>query len=382
MRNVTILNETMGNGTIRNGTLRNGTMRNVTKATVGLASSLIILSGAMATTTQAASDNLVSVKTDSRIILDGVIEPAWEKASVLEITLDELPYEANNYSGMESTRVQMKSLYDDHAVYFLIQYDDPTKSLARYPWEKQADGSWKQLKGKDQTGHDNVYYEDKFGFFWDINASDFDKKGCYAACHMQNAQGKIAGIDQRGLAPGRKYTQASQTIDMWHWKSVRMNPLGLIDDQYVDDVTNPQVNKNWGRHGDSKTGGGYVDNMNADKTAPAFMNRSQGNVDGFTITPSQQTPFVDTFKPGDRLPGIIAEPFTGSRGDIWAKGDWQDGKWTIEIKRALVTTGDKAEIQDVQFSDLSKTYYFGISVFDNSQINHLYHGGALSFTFQ
>lgn len=361
-------------------------MRRFIKTPVGFVSSLVILSGVLSATlstaVQAANETLASVKTDSTITLDGVTDSAWDKASELSITLDNLPYKANNYGGMSSVDVTMKSLYDDNFVYFLMQYDDPTKSLARYPWVKQTDGSWKQLKDKDQTGHDNVYYEDKLALFWNINARGFAKKGCDVACHMQNDEGKINGFDQKGIAPGRKYTRAGQTIDMWHWKSVRMNPLGLIDDQFVDSVKDPAVNKNWGRHGDSKTGGGYVNNINADKTGPAFMNRSQGNVDGYTITPSQKTPFVDTFKPGDQIPGIMSDAFTGSRGDIWAKGDWKDGKWTVEIKRALVTTGDKAEIQDVQFSDLSKAYSFGISVFDNSQINHLYHDGVYDLVFK
>jgi len=357
-------------------------MRRFIKTTVGFTGSLIILGGVLSNAVQAANETLASIKADTTIVLDGMAESAWDKASALTVQLNNLPYKANNYGGMTSASVAMKSLYDENFVYFLIQYDDPTKSLARYPWEKQADGSWIQLKGKDQTGHDNVYYEDKFGIFWNINARGFAKKGCSAACHMQNDEGKIAGVDQVGIAPGRKYTREGQTIDMWHWKSVRMNPLGLIDDQFVDHVKDPAVNKNWGRHGDSKTGGGYVNNINADKTGPAFMNRSQGNVDGFTITPSQMTAFVDTFKPGDRIPGIVSEPFTGSRGDIWAKGEWRDGKWTIEIKRALVTTGDKAEIQDVQFSDLSKAYSFGIAVFDNSQIDHLYHDSAYDLIFK
>jgi hypothetical protein len=47
-----------------------------------------------------------------------------------------------------------------------------------------------------------------------------------------------------------------------------------------------------------------------------------------------------------------------------------------------VTTGEKSNIQDVQFDDLSKDYNFGISVFDNSQINHLYHDDVLTLKFK
>lgn len=44
-----------------------------------------------------------------------------------------------------------------------------------------------------------------------------------------------------------------------------------------------------------------------------------------------------------------------------AKGIWKDGKWTLELARKLNTgNGD-----DVQF-DATKTYSFGMSVFDKT----------------
>jgi len=74
------------------------------------------------------------------VVLDGKADKAWDAAAPLKITLDQLPYEpSNGYPGMKSTEVTIKSLYDDQNVYFLISYKDPTKSLARFPWVKQAD---------------------------------------------------------------------------------------------------------------------------------------------------------------------------------------------------------------------------------------------------
>jgi hypothetical protein len=82
------------------------------------------------------------------------------------------------------------------------------------------------------------------------------------------------------------------------------------------------------------------------------------------------------------VPGIVVAPFQGPRGDLTAKGLWKNGQWTVEIKRTLVTAGDKAKEQDVQFDDLKRAYYFGVSVFDNSQINHVYHEGVHRLTFK
>jgi hypothetical protein len=328
-----------------------------------------------------AQMKLVSVKADSAITLDAMAETAWDKATALEVKLDQMPYEpSNGYDGIRETTAKIKSLHDDKYAYFYIQYADPTQSFARFPWVKQADGTWKQSIKKDSTGHDNTYYEDKVGMYWEINARGFKKKGCAVSCHLTE-EGLNNGI--KDTSAGRKYTnEPGETIDMWHWKSVRTGPLGMADDQYVDSVADPKLNKNWGRHGDVKTGGGYTNNVNEAKTGPAFMNSPYSEKDKYWVLPKSKAKFVDTFKTGDVVPGIVITPFTGPRGDIKVASNWKDGVWTLEIKRALVTIGEKSEIQDVQFRDLGKVYYFGISVFDNSQINHVYHEGSIGMTFQ
>jgi hypothetical protein len=162
---------------------------------------------------------------------------------------------------------------------------------------------------------------------------------------------------------------------MWHWKGVRNGAVGQVDDQYVDDTKDPGQNADWGRKGDAATGGGYKNNVSDDKKRPAFM--AKNPADGkYWVLDADKVPFADTFKAGDMVGGVVVAPFTGSRGDIAAQAVWANGKWTLEIKRKLVTSGDKAKQQDVQFSDLKKKYPFGVAVFDNSQINHLYHEGA------
>ena len=339
-----------------------------------LLASLVSLSAQAATTPQ-----LTSYKTNAAITLDGMAESEWQRATPLIVTLDKMPYVSTQYPGIKQTQVTIQSLHDGQAIYFYMQWADPTHSVERYPWVKQADGSWKQLKNKDQTDHENTYYEDKAALFWDINARGFAKKGCDIACHMADESGMVNGIKQ--TAPGRKFTRGEgQTIDMWHWKSVRTGPTNQFDDQFVDATADPASNENWGRKGDDKLSGGYQDNINADKTAPAYGNAVFDLINHYAIT--EKTPLVDTFQAGDMLPGIVVEPFTGSRGDISAKGVWKDGVWHLEFKRLLVTTGENNAIQDVQFSDLNKLYPFGISVFDNAQINHLYHEGALTLMFE
>lgn len=345
---------------------------------LALAGILIIVNSA---STQEKKMKLVSVNTNVPIKLDAVAEGTWDKAESIEVKLDALPYEpSNGYGGMKETTVKIKSLYDDEYIYFYLQYADPTQSYARFPWEKQADGSWKQLENKDSTGHENTYYEDKLGIYWEIKTRGFKKKGCAVSCHMTE-NGMNNGIED--FSAGRKYTnKQGETIDMWHWKSVRTGPLGMIDDQFVDHTKDPKQNKNWGRKGDVKLGGGYKNNHNGNKTGPAYMNSPYSEANKYWVLPRTKTKFVDTFKTGDIVPGIEISPFKGPRADIHAKGVWKDGLWTLEIKRALVTTGEKADVQDVQFRDLGGAYYFGLAVFDNTQINHLYHKGSIELNFQ
>lgn len=326
-----------------------------------------------------AAEGLVSVKVAAPITLDATIEAAWEQAPALTLALDKTPYKPDVYPGITQTTITLKSVYDAENIYFLLQYQDPTKSLQRFPWVKQEDGSWKQLKKLDSTDHDNTYYEDKFAFLWDINTKGFAKKGCAITCHMAE-NGKVNDIVDK--SPGRKFTNAAgETVDMWHWKGVRTGPVGQIDDQFINN-NNPADAKDWGRRSDSKTGGGNVDNVNKDKTGPAFMSAKPEADNPYWIRDEDKVPFVDTFKPGDVVAGMIVKPFTGSRGDVTCATKWADGTWTIEFKRKLVTSGDKAAEQDVQFSDLAKAYPFGVAVFDNSQINHMYHEGVLKLTFK
>lgn len=348
-------------------------MKVLVKGALLLAASAMIVSSVYA-----KGMELESMKVSGANALDAN-DGAWAKAKSLSVLVDQHPYQPVSYKGLKATNVELKSLYDADNIYFKVQYDDPTLSLERYPWIKQEDGSWKMKKNYDETEHENSFYEDKFAMFWDISAKGFAKKGCAIACHMAK-DGMNNGFSDK--SPGRKYTRnLKETIDMWHWKSVRSEPVGQFDDQYVDGIDNPKDNKNWGRHGDEKTGGGYKDNVNKEKTAPVFMSKNKDHKD-YWILDSDKVPFVDTFKAGDMVPSMIVSAFEGSRADIASKAKWENGKWTIVFKRALTTNAPKSATQDVQFSDLKKPYYFGLAVFDNTAINHTYHDGSIKLLFK
>ncbi|MBY6197248.1 ethylbenzene dehydrogenase-related protein [Vibrio hangzhouensis] len=348
------------------------------KRTIIAISTILALTTLPAGLAHAKGTTLESSKAASEVSIDGQAEAVWDQAKPLTVKVNKLPYKPNNgYEGIKKTTVELKSLYDDEYIYFLVTYADPTNSIERFPWMKQTDGSWKQLVNKDSTGHENTYYEDKFAMYWDINAEGFAEKGCNAACHRAK-DGMNAGRKDKN--PARKYTKTEgEFIDMWHWKGVRTAVHNQLDDQYVDSNTDPEANSGWGRKGDSKTGGGYVNNIKDGQPAYVAANLTDETL---LILDSEKLPFTADYDKTDRIPGLTGKPFTGSRGDIEVGAVWEDGVWTLEMKRKLVTTGENAETQDVQFKDLSKAYPFGVAVFDNSQINHIYHRGVLNLEFK
>jgi hypothetical protein len=140
-------------------------------------SAVVVLAITLSAMPALAQKGLVSVKTDQAPAIDGTAEAAWEKAPAYKITLDQTPYKPEGFKGLTKTNVTMKSMYDKDSIYVLLQWDDPTQSVERNPWVKQPDGTWKQLKALDQTGHDNTYYEDKLAILWNINARALTRRG-------------------------------------------------------------------------------------------------------------------------------------------------------------------------------------------------------------
>ena len=309
---------------------------------------------------------LVAKKVAAAPKLDGAVDDLWKEAPPLAVKV----IGGKNLPG-GTTEVTLRAVHQGDMIYFLAQYKDPTDSLRREPWVKQADGSWQKLKDPgDKGGDNNLYYEDKLALLWNISSPAFEQKGCLAACHTGE-----------GKPYGNKYTAASgERLDMWHWKGVRTGTVGQIDDQYVDHTRyDKEKEPNAGRKSDPKTGGGYADNVADDKKGPKFALPANKPAPPYWIVDAEKELFDGSkYKAGDEVPAMLVAPFTGDRGDIQAKHVWKDGVMTIEFARKLVTGSEF----DVQFSDLKKPYAFGVAVFDNAQVRHAYGPGVLKLVFE
>lgn len=308
-----------------------------------------------------ASQILSAVKVATAPTIDGVPEVIWDQA----------PSTTINVAGGANTgsaKVTLKSIYTNDSVYFLAVWNDPTQSDRRLPWQKQANGSWKQLTTPGALeGGEETFYEDKFAQIWNMNISSFGTEGCFATCH--------AGENSDIKAFGNKYTQNGNLGDIWHMKTVRTNPTGYIDDQYVDSrqysITNPDA----GRHSDPGTAP-YFNNINGTGTGPNYTSADQP-APPYWIFDNLKQPFNDTYNVSDEIAGIVIRPPTGDRADILAKAVYSNGNWTMEYGRKLLT----GSTLDVQFSDLTKGYYFGTAVFDNAQTRHNYESSVTKLVF-
>jgi hypothetical protein len=309
-----------------------------------------------------SAETLTSVKVTAAPVIDGMPDAVWNQATAMTV----------NVAGGANTgahTVTLKSVYTDDSVYFLATWNDPTESLKRLPWQKQANGSWKQLVTPDaKLGGENTFYEDKFAQIWNINTSTFDALGCSALCHV--------GENSDVKAFGNKYTpNPGEMADLWHMKMVRTNPTGYLDDQYVDSTHYSIDMPDAGRHSDPG-GSPYSDNINAAKTAPNYTSADEP-APPYWIFDDQKQPFKDTYKANDEIAGIIVRPPTGDRADIMGKAVYKDGTWTLEYGRKL-NTGSQ---YDVQFTDMKKEYSFGTAIFDNAQTRHSYETGVSKLVF-
>lgn len=313
------------------------------------------------------ANTLTAVKVSAAPKIDGDPSDAdWAKAQAMTVKVAGGVNLANG-----ATDVSVKALYDNERAYFLMQYADATQSLRRFPWQKQADGSWKQL-GETSTGDAKQLYEDKFAIIWNIDDSikGFNAgAGCMVACHVGE-----------GKPYGNKYTaSAGEKGDIWHLKTVRTASVGKIDDQFLDDTRyDKEKAPEAGRKGDASTGGGYKKNVSQDKKTPAFAAPDNKPAPPYWIEDAKKVAFDNVkYKANDEVAGIIVAPYQGDRGDIDAGMAWKDGKWTFEFSRKLTTVSDR----DVQFRDLAKEYFFGVAVFDDAQVRHAFQGGVSKLVF-
>ena len=252
------------------------------------------------------------------------------------------------------TEVTLRALHDGNELFVLAEWNDPTEDRRYTPWEK-TDGAWQHRV--TSKGDESVYYEDKFSLvFPTVPDWRFERVGCALYCHADS--GRPYG-----------YKGADQTVDVWHWKAVRTDPVGQVDDKYWLGFDLEQ--KNVARHGDPKKGGGYKANAVPGENRPAFLADGPSAVRHGAILSDhalKYTPEAAAGVPaGTVVPGIVAAPFQGDRGDVSCQSRHEDGRWRLFIRRRLDTGSE----HDTAFVPGGR-YAFGCAAFDHTSNRHAY----------
>lgn len=282
----------------------------------------------------------------------------WDSAPPLVVELA-------NGAGFDGgrTRAVLRALHDGEELFVLAEWDDPTEDRLYQPWEKTADGWNRWATSADD---ESVYYEDKFALAFPAQSDwRFDRAGCALYCHA--ASGRPYG-----------YKASDYVVDEWHWKAVRTDPVGQVDDKHW--LGRDAKSKHVGRQDDAFTGG-YQANGAKDSPHPSLLPDDlaaigQGHFPrGRAVKYSEET--AARIPPGTLIPGILTQAFEGDRGDIGARGRYESGRWRLAMRRRL----DTGSPHDVRFMP-GESHGFGCAAFDHTSNRHAYSLGSLRLVLE
>ncbi len=247
--------------------------------------------------------------------IDGVAgDPEWGEPSTIPL----IPV----LSGGGPTEATVRAAYDQIFIYFQVTWEDPTntESIHKKTWVYDANSdTW------TQSGN-----EDRVYILWNIDAQDFGD-GCTVYCHVEWDIDSHMGTNNPG-----------DTLDVWHWKAARTNPLEHADDKYWADLTKAKVffydSGDVERTRIADSGSGF-DSGNKNGSLPMYMNENDPGTNIDFLLDYEAIAFDPdaAWDDGDTVPGYVLSEGTGSESDVEAIGKFSDGVWVVEFRRALFT---------------------------------------------
>lgn len=202
--------------------------------------------------------------------------------------------------------VRLRAATHDGVLYLLATWDDATEDRAHKPWTLGAEG--KVASGPERE---------------DVFAIAFPISGPFVADMLASVE---------------------CVWDVWQWKSARTDPSGFaMDKSHVHSFTDPGGKRHAAQAGDGRT---------------IYIRRPEDA--GTSATRASAAP------PPSALPAAqyVAQTPSGSAADVRAKATWSDGRWTLELCRAL-TTGqpDDADLTRAEEEGIP----FAIAILDRAE---------------
>jgi hypothetical protein len=198
--------------------------------------------------------------------------------------------------------IKIRAVYTDTEIFFQVSFPDPDESRTHKSWV------WDKGRKIYTVGSDR---EDVFIFKWNMEAKSVDLS---------------------------IYADKAYQADIWYWKACRTDTAGYADDKI------------------------HIYSRRENRDATEIISRSGEIMYLLRSSDAGESAFkIDLISEyqGDIIPRYIIQQPTGSSSDVRAKGVWQNGAWTIELGRKLVTGNN----DDIQFVT-AKKYLFGVSRYE------------------
>jgi hypothetical protein len=239
-------------------------------------------------------------KLASSPILDG---KATDWQSVKSVTLSLRPTVEGTFETPD--KVEVKAGYFGDEVFFYFKWQDETEDLIHKPFV------WNEDLSRYKNGEAR---EDRL-------AMQFEMSGSYTT----------------DWASGNQFT-----ADMWHWKSSRSEPHGLAHDKSTQISTEKMLKSYRLSISDGK-----------------FVYIKRPSDEGSKIYTTKRYAVKDK----NVMPKyILPKEVSGSVSDVKTRALWENGYWSLEMKRVFNTGHD----DDVVFSK-DKKLKAGIAIFNRSE---------------
>jgi hypothetical protein len=258
---------------------------------------------------------------------------------------------------------------NQQSIYFLLQWPDPTPSYLDRPivndsidvFDDKGHQIFDCLSGDDRMlrptswhrsniREDQVIVEifsDSLGSFpadnWRWGAGTTDPVTPTSVVEFQGASEDTVGATSHGASGFMedRYDTGSGPVDdigrVTYHDNFTLYPNGIVPDS-VAGKGSRDTRLNRGKP-TAYTIWGYV-------ARPLALCDSQGVWQQNPVRVDDSSVRDKTWNPGDYVPSSILRFPTLSQFDVFARGDWSSGKWSLEIRRAL-TTYDKRADPDV-----------------------------------